>query len=391
MTEIDPRKATLENWRTSPFCRWSFQNLGEIIPTAAIAGGQGPEADAGAALFDGITVNYPDGQSLPLSEHLARSSADALVAMRDGTVIAEWYAPEVDRDKAHTIFSISKSVTGMLAGIAVGEGKLDAAAPVSRYVPVPSGTAYAEASVRDLLDMTVALDFEENYLDRTGPFGRYRRAMLWNPCNAGETPETLEQVLTSLPPAARPHGQAFYYASPNADMLGLVIERATGMPYHVYLGEKLWRPMGARGPAFVTVDRVGTARASGGICSTARDLARFGQLVLDGGRTADGAQLIPAEWVEDMRAHGDRQAWATGNFWDMFVGGRYRSGWYQTGNPRDAFCGVGIHGQWLWIDPVSRLVIVRLCSRAEASDDALSEREIRVLGAISRALSPGPV
>ncbi len=400
MTPIDPQmaarttaletarleKATLANWRTAPFCQWSFQNLDALVPTAAISGPGLSEPDAGSAHFDGIEVDYPDGRRLALREHLTRSSADAFVAMRDGEVIAEWYAPHLDRDRPHTIFSISKSVTGMLAGIAIGEGKLDPAAPVSHYVAAPTGSAYASATVRDLLDMTVALDFEESYLDTTGVFDRYRRAMLWNPARPGETPETLEQVMTSLGRGAAEHGQAFYYASPNADMLGLVIERATGTPYHAYLAQRLWRPMGASGAAYVTVDRAGTARASGGICTTARDLARFGQLVLDGGRARGGRQVVPSEWVADMRTKGNRRAWETGNFWDMFLDGRYRSCWYLTGNPRGAFCGVGIHGQWLWVDPESRLVLVRFCSRPEPSEDALSEREIGVLNRVGEAL-----
>lgn len=384
--EIDPGEVTLGNWRTAPHSRWSFQNVERLIPTAPISPEAPAEPDAGSRLFDDAVIIYPDGQRLALREHLTRSCSDALVAMREGEVIAEWYAPHHDRARPHTIFSISKSVTGMLAGIAIGDGLLDPEAPVARYVAVQPGSAYADARVRDLLDMTVALDFEESYLDTTGQFERYRRAMLWNPQRPGAAPETLEQFLSALRRGAGSHGETFSYASPNADLLGLVVERATGIPYHAYLAERLWRPLGARGGAHVTIDAAGTARASGGICTTARDLARFGQLVLDGGRAADGRQLVPAEWVADMRRNGSPQAWATGNFWDMFVGGRYRSCWYQTGRPGDAFCAVGIHGQWLWIDPERRLVLVRMCSRPEPSDDALSEREISVLEQLCRHL-----
>ena len=90
-------------------------------------------------------------------------------------------------------------------------------------------------------------------------------------------------------------------------MLGLVVEAATGQRYHSYLADRLWAPMGARGAAHVTVERVGAPRAAGGVCVTARDLARFGQLVLDGGQTSDGRELIPQSWVADMRVNGDRE------------------------------------------------------------------------------------
>ena len=170
-------------------------------------------------------------------------------------------------------------------------------------------------------------------------------------------------------------------------MLGLVIEGATGQRYHEYLAKRLWEPMGAKGAAYITVDRAGTARAAGGLCMTARDLARFGQLVLDGGTNGAGQSVIPRAWIEDMRTRGSRQAWTDGNFNDMFTDkGSYRSCWYSTGNGRGAFCAIGIHGQWLWVDPTSRLVAVRLSSRAAVSDDAASAREIAMMEAISRTL-----
>ena len=215
--------------------------------------------------------------------------------MRDGVVLDEWLAPHAEAERPHVIFSISKSITGMLAGIAVGDGKLDPGAKVTDYVTVKRGSAYHAARVRDLLDMTVSLDFVENYLDTQGDFDRYRRAMLWNPERPGARQETMLEVLASLKPqSATRTATIYHYASPNTDMLGLVVEAAIGQRYHSYLADRLWAPMGARGAAHVTVDRVGAARAAGGVCVTARDLARFGQLVLDGGSDQRRARAHPA-------------------------------------------------------------------------------------------------
>ena len=118
--------------------------------------------------------------------------------------------------------------------------------------------------------------------------------MLWNPERGGRKHETMPEVLASLKPRTHPHGAVYHYASPNTDMLGLVVEAAVGQRFHTYLADRLWAPMGARGAAHVTVERVGAARAAGGICVTARDLARFGQLVLDGGSTQRRARAHPA-------------------------------------------------------------------------------------------------
>ena len=117
---------------------------------------------------------------------------------------------------------------------------------------------------------------------------------------------------------------------------------------------------------------------------TARDLARFGQLVLDGGVTADGRELIPQSWVADMRANGDREAWRKGNDAHVFAKGRYRSCWYDIGHERGSLCAIGIHSQWIWIDPISRIVLAKMSSRPAPSDDAATAAEIEFLGHVAR-------
>lgn len=385
--QIPPRAAiTLADWRVHPNSRYSFQHVSEFVPVAVVAWPAGGEAPSpGPAALGGMTLADRDGSRIAALDHMRRSHADHVVVMRDGAVIAEWLAEGVDAARPHLVFSISKSITGLLAGIAAGEGLLDPQAQVTHYVPSMAGSTYATARVRDLLDMTVDLDFDEEYLDPDGAFDRYRRAMLWNPERPGAPAETMEGFLATLGHKGHGHGSRFYYASPNSDLLGLVVERAAGMRYHLYLAEKLLRPVGARGAVWVTVDRAGTARAAGGVCLTTRDLARLGQLVLDGGRAPGGAPVVPESWIADMRTGGDRQAWVDGNFADMFANGRYRSCWYDVGDGRGAIAAVGIHGQWLWTDPVSRIVIARTASRPDPSDDDATALEIDMLGQISRA------
>jgi CubicO group peptidase (beta-lactamase class C family) len=380
------RDITLANWREAPFHRWTFANVSEFVPTATFSRGEeGPGDTPGAGPLEGMTLVRPDGTGIGALDHLHASHGDCFVAMRDGRIIAEWNAPHGSTLTPHIIFSISKSIAGMLAGIAVGDGRLDPAAPVCDYVGARGDGAYASATVRDLLDMTVSLDFVENYLDLDGDFDRYRRSTLWNPERAGATGETMEEVLASLPRLPGAHGKVFAYASPNTDMLGLVVERATGIRLHDYLAERLWRPMGARGHGYVSVDRVGAARAAGGMCVTARDLARFGQLVLDAG-SHGGVQIIPAAWIDDMRRNGDRQAWSDGNFAATFPQGRYRSCWYQLGTRRDHFAGEGIHGQRLLVDPVSRVVIVKFSTVPLPSDDAATMLDFAILSQIAERL-----
>jgi CubicO group peptidase (beta-lactamase class C family) len=398
MTDKTPLRAdiTLADWRVHPNSRFSFQHVPEFVPVAQIreaTGGETPSPSIGASPgpgpepLAGMMLDDRGGGTISLEAHLERAFADHFVVMRDWKIVGEWIAPHADPARPHVVFSISKSLTGLLAGIAAGDGLLDADAPVTRYVPSVAGSAYGSARVRDLLDMTVDLDFDEEYLDDGGAFDRYRRAMLWNPERAGTAPETMEGFLGTLGTRGGGHGKRFYYASPNTDLLGLVVERATGIRYHRYLGERLLAPMGAMGASHVTVDRVGTARAAGGVCLTTRDLARVGQLVMDGGVAADGTRVVPAGWIDDLRANGDRQAWVDGNFADMFADGRYRSCWYDAGDGRGSFAAVGIHGQWLWCDPQSRIVLAKTASRPDASEDEATALEIAMLGQIARKLA----
>ena len=121
---------------------------------------------------------------------------------------------------------------------------------------------------------TLSLAFDEAYLNTDGAYARYRRATLWNPADPSQPDETLLAFLLTLKKDAHPHGGAHFYASPNSDLLGILIERATGERYADVLSTRLWKPLGAKNHASVTVDAEGTARAAGGISVTARDLAR---------------------------------------------------------------------------------------------------------------------
>lgn len=380
------RDVSLANWRTHPFNTYSFQNVAEFIPSADLTAPRADEAMAGLAALEALEVAHAQLGKMSVADFLGRTHGDAFSVLKEGVPLAEWHAPHASPEWPHLVFSITKSVTGMLAGIAWGDGLLDPDAPISTYVPTPSGCAYASATVRHLLDMSVRIDFVEDYLSTDGPFDRYRRAMLWNPERPGTTQETMRDVLAAMPRSGGEHGEVFYYASPNTDMLGLVIEAATGRRYHELLRDRLWAPMGATGAARITVDREGSARAAGGLSVTARDLARFGELIMNEGRSGDGKQLIPPAWIGDMLENGSHEAWKAGGFPGFFPAGNYRSCWYVANDGRGGFAADGIHGQRLWVDPTSRVAVVKLSSFPAPSDDAASAADFEVLAQIAKAL-----
>jgi CubicO group peptidase (beta-lactamase class C family) len=374
---------TLGNWRTRPYSAWSFQNVAELVPSAEISTSATIEDETLESLGPllGESIDTGNGTETVLG-FLRRSNTDTLAVMKAGAFVGQYSAPTADPSAPHLIFSISKSLTAILAGVLQDERLLDPADPVTRYVPEAKGSAYDGATVQQVLDMRVSLDFVEAYLDPESDFARYRRAMLWNPMRASDKVETLREVILSLPKADGPHGGPFHYYSPLSDLLGIIVERASGLRYADLLREKLWIPLRARGRCTVTVDAEGTARAAGGVSMTARDLARVGEMMRNGGMAGSRA-IVSERWVRDTISTGDQAAWKSGDFAHLLKDGSYRNKWYQSGFDNGAFMAIGIHGQWLYVDPLSEVVIVRMSSQHEPDDDPLSQQTMRFFRAVA--------
>lgn len=371
----------LGNWRESPFSRWSFQNVGELVPSARVDAAPGiaepPAKSLGGLLGEQVMLA---GGLEGIAAFLERSHTDALTIIKAGAIVGDWSAPHMALGARHIIFSISKSLTAILAGILEGEGVFDPQAPVIGYIPEAQGSAYGDASARHVLDMTVSLDFEEAYLDPESAFARYRRATLWNP---GGGSESLRAFLLTLQRLAEPHGLTYRYRSPNSDLLGLLLERASGQRISDLLREKLWLPLGAASEASIAVDMEGTARTAGGISVTPRDLARVGEMMRQGGM-ANGRRVVPEAWVRDTVATGgSSEAWQRGTMAFLFPKGKYRNKWYQTGADSGAFCGIGIHGQWLYVNPKAEVVIAKMSSQPEPVNDRLDVDIVAFFEALS--------
>jgi CubicO group peptidase (beta-lactamase class C family) len=272
----------------------------------------------------------------------------------------------------HILMSVSKSLLGLVAGILVNEGAFRLDQPVTAVLPELAGTAYNGATIRQLLDMRAGVAFAEDYQATSGPIVEYRKATNWNPIGPGEPPSDLRSFYQALQAPDGAHGGRFHYISPNTDLLGWVIERATGRRYADLMSSHLWKPIGAQQSAYITVDRLGAPRCAGGICVTARDLARVGQVIVDGGAWA-GTQVIPADWIDDIAQNGSVDAWNAGAFTHLFPGKRmhYRSKWYVGLDEAPMLFALGIHGQYLFVDRQHQLVIALMSSQPNPLDDRL--------------------
>jgi CubicO group peptidase (beta-lactamase class C family) len=358
-TDDNPSGADLSNWRTTPFSRWAFHNVRSLIPAAdidSLPDGVLSLPERPVAL-DAFALRLPNGSSLGLERFLAATATDGLVILQDGRIVFEFYDGGTTRLTPHILMSSTKSIVGLIAGILAGTGELDINAVVADYVPEIAATAYRGATIRNLLDMRTGVVLDE------AQQRAYALASNWDPTAPGEVRPGLHGFFEQLPAAGKDHGGLFSYVSANTDLLGWVIERATGRSFAEVASALLWRPLGAEVGSYITVDCEGAPRCTGGLCATVRDFARVGQLVLMQGKRGSDA-IVPETWIDDISKNGDASAWSAGQWGQSFASistkMRYRSGWYVIDDAPQIVFAMGIHGQNLFVDAENRIVIAKV-------------------------------
>jgi CubicO group peptidase (beta-lactamase class C family) len=282
---------------------------------------------------------------------------------------------------------VSKSIVGCVAGVLTDRGVLDPMTPVTSYVPEAGISGYAGATIRHLLDMRTGVAFREEYTAPDAEVRVMERSMGWRPPLPGD-PVGAYPYLLALG-SAGPHGGPFLYRSADTDMLGWACERASGVRMADLIGALIWEPVGAEDDAEITCDPLGTAVHDGGISATARDLARFGQMLLDDGRAQDRA-VVPRGWLADARSPqpGVRDAFARTDNESVLPGGWYRSQfWVIPGPGGPILLCLGIHGQLLYVDRAARTVVVKLSSWPDAQNAAYLIDTLRACGAVAAELA----
>ncbi|NJD31343.1 MAG: serine hydrolase [Gammaproteobacteria bacterium] len=353
-----------------PQLRWSLGHWRELFPTRNVSRGNGPVAPLPAgkpADLDGLTFK-PIGtaQTMTWAQSLGANYTDGIVVLHRGRVVYERYLPSLGADQQHIAFSVTKSFIGTLAAMLVAEGKLDPGATVTKYIPELADSAFGDATVGQVLDMTTALDYSEDYADPNASFVPYARAAGMLPSPPGYTgPGTSYDFLKTLKKNGA-HGVEFHYRSPNTDVLGWLIWRVTGRPADVVLQERVWSKLGAEGDAYMALDRVGAPLAAGGLNMRLRDLARFGEMIRLGGKW-NGQQVVPAAVVDDIRGGASREAFRAAGYATL-PGWSYHDQWWISHDDHGMFMARGIHGQAIYIDPKAEMVIARFASHPKAAN-----------------------
>lgn len=373
-----------------PRLRWSVCHLREFLPTEEISRGLEapvplsylPPADFAdeRQAIDALTFTPMNG-SEPMSweQSLYANYTDGILILHKGKVVYERYFGCLEEDGKHAAMSMTKSVTGLLAQILVAEGVLDETALVRDIIPEIGSSAFASATVREVMDMTTGVKYSENYADPNADIWVYSRAASPLPKPEGYTgPNGYWEYLQQVQPEGN-HGDEFHYKTINSDMLGWLITRVTGKSVTELASERLWKPMGAEQSAYQTVDGKGVPFAGGGLTAGLRDLGRLGQLMLNEGEI-NGERLFPAEVVSRIRQGGDQSKF--GGF-PTIPNGSYTSQWWVFHNDNGAYAARGVHGQTIYVDPTAEMVLVRFASFPTAANGRIDPTSLPAYQAVA--------
>lgn len=374
-----------------PTHRHAFSHMREFLPTARVSRGSGPVWELPVALrddLDAVRFNaLDDGRELTWEQALYANFTDGVVVLHRGVIVYERYLGVTRRDTPHIAFSVTKSFVGTIAEMLVTEGRLDPAAPVAELIPELSGSGFADATLRQVMDMTTALDFSEDYTDSASGIGAFSMALGLTPRPPGYAgPEDVYAFLPSIRKNGE-HGQRFTYRTCNTEVLGWIVSRCEGERLDRVLTRRIWQPLGMEQDADFLLDGTGMPFAGGGLNPVLRDMARFGEAMRLGGH-GNGGQAIAAPVVESIRAGGSKAAFSPANY-TWLPDCSYRSQWWMMPGNHGAFSARGIHGQAIYVDPVAELVIARFGSHPTAASSGNDPTSLPAYRALAEHLMRG--
>ena len=367
-----------------PMIRWSYSNMRSFAPTARVAA-----SGAGRPFARRLRDDLADVSFMPLGGHqtttfgqtLTDAYTDGIIVLHRGEVVFERWFGVTTPETCHIAFSVTKSFVGTLAQILIAEGRLDPAELVGNVVPELATSGFGSATIGQVMDMTTALDFSEDYADPNSGIGAYSAALGLTPRAPGyHGPRDLWSYAATVAGAGA-HGDGFVYRTPNTDVLAWIVSRTEGRPLHQILSDRLWRPLGMIGDADLMVDELGSPFAGGGLNLRLEDLARFGEALRLG-----GAGVIPEAAVASIRSGGDPAKFDAAAY-PLLTGWSYGSQWWHSHNEHGAFSARGIHGQTLWIDPQAEMVVARFASHPVAANGANDPLSLPAWRALAEALT----
>ncbi|MEY2853991.1 MAG: hypothetical protein RL030_1123 [Pseudomonadota bacterium] len=310
-----------------------------------------------------------EGRQRSLDDFLGRTYTNALLVLKDGRLVTEVYRNGSDARSHFMGWSMTKSITSVLVGCALAEGRIDSLdTPISNYLPELKSGGYEGVSIRHVMQMRSGVDYEERY-DFANP-GRaannHINSLVRNTTRFADAARTLPRV--------HPPGEHFQYKTIDTAVLGWLIERVTRGSVAAYTAQCVWEPLGAEADGFYIMDGpsgVGREFSGAGFNATARDFARFGQMMLDEG-IANGRRIVSVDWVRQSTRPTDAP--------DTQREG-YGLQWWTLGS--GTYSAIGLQGQYIFVDPATRTVVVKLSYFPPGDNSALDAETQAFLRAAS--------
>lgn len=359
-----------------PVNEWTFTHMNLLLPTEDVRCGENVLALPRRLRPLQVTYGF-EGRERSLAELHARTNTTSFVVLHGGEIVHESYPGRFAGPAVRfQMFSVTKSVTSMLIGIALNEGAIkDVTEPATVYCSVLVGSAFEGVTIEQLLDMSSGVGDLEIYTVRDNLISRFEKA--------ATSGGSLHDVVSSADRSTEA-GTQFNYSTIDTQVLGWVLEAATGRSLAQYATERLWSRIGAERDAYYWLTRKHprTAIGGGSLNATARDMARLGLLMSRGGEL-NGQRIVPEEWVARSRGravpHLDVGALGPSGY--PHYG--YSNQWWTLGGERRPFTAVGIHGQYLYVDPDADVVIVKTSAWPTADDASRDAESVTALRAVA--------
>jgi CubicO group peptidase (beta-lactamase class C family) len=351
------------NYFQTAFLVGSLSHMDEIFEARRVQRAAAPSPLRRSSSELQVRYDY-QGESRGLDEYLARNPTTGLLIARDDTILVERYQYARNDRHRFTSFSMAKTVTSMLIGVAIAEGRMRSIDdPAATYVPALAGTEYGRTPIRHLLQMSSGVRFLEEYSGRDD-VTKLAMDTFWlrGPGGVAAVSQFNERIA--------PSGTRYSYASAETQVLGLVLAHAVGRSVSAYLQEKIWQPIGAEADASWLVDRAGQESTFCCLNVVLRDWGRLGLLLAHEGNWR-GRQIIPAAWIREATSVRPEQPYLAPRTATRFFGYGYQS-WIFPDEPR-MFALLGIRGQTIYVDPSRRLVMVHTAARKLPVDPAGAE------------------
>ena len=352
----------------------NFMHMNKVFPSTPIKSSGAPH------IFETGTFELPEfyemnGEQYHFLDALDYFKSDGLIVLHEGALIYENYWQGNSKDQPHISWSVAKSFLSALIGIAYHDGLIeDLNDPITKYLKDFNGTGYANVPIKDILQMSSGIIFNEDYGDYNSDINKFARALAQG--------TSMRDFAKALKNGKQP-GTFNHYVSIDTQMLAMLLEEVTGQPVAKNLEDKIWTKIGMEHDAYYMVDDTGVAWALGGLNATLRDYAKFGQLYLNNGQW-NNEQIVPEDWVHASHKPDGPHLQPGENDLSSNTWG-YGYQWWIPGFPSTDYLAAGIYNQYIYIDPITNVVIAKTSSNYKFNQEREHSKEAHV--AMFRAIA----